>query len=365
MSQQPAARFPWLFHPWLDLAAFLGSALVSLAIVGVIWATGGLEQETPEWLWIVAILMIDVAHVYATCFRVYFRPLEIRRRRWLYILVPILAYIVGWAVYSESPSGFWITLAYIAVFHFVRQQYGWVALYRAKGHETDHIGWWIDAIAIYLATMYPLVYWHARSRHFEWFESVSFPGIAPIYEQILRPFYWMALAVYLLRSLSQCLRGKHWNPGKDLVVLTTAVCWYVGIVAFNSDIAFTVTNVVTHGVPYMILVAWDRERHRSTANNAPAIPSHARLALAAIQFLGALWFMAYAEELLWDRGMWHRRSWLFGEGWDLAGWQACYVPLLATPQLTHYILDGFIWRRRSNPDLAACLDLKSEVENRT
>jgi hypothetical protein len=24
------------------------------------------------------------------------------------------------------------------------------------------------------------------------------------------------------------------------------------------------------------------------------------------------------------------------------------VPLLAVPQLTHYILDGFVWRRKNN-----------------
>jgi hypothetical protein len=28
------------------------------------------------------------------------------------------------------------------------------------------------------------------------------------------------------------------------------------------------------------------------------------------------------------------------------------VPLLALPQLTHYVLDGYIWRRRSNPSVA-------------
>jgi hypothetical protein len=26
------------------------------------------------------------------------------------------------------------------------------------------------------------------------------------------------------------------------------------------------------------------------------------------------------------------------------------VPLLALPQLVHYVLDGFIWRRKNNPD---------------
>jgi hypothetical protein len=27
------------------------------------------------------------------------------------------------------------------------------------------------------------------------------------------------------------------------------------------------------------------------------------------------------------------------------------VPLLAVPQVTHYVLDGFIWRRKTNPEM--------------
>jgi len=45
--------------------------------------------------------------------------------------------------------------------------------------------------------------------------------------------------------------------------------------------------------------------------------------------------------------VWHDRAWLFGDGWDLPAWQLVIVPILALPQLTHYVLDGFIWRRRS------------------
>ena len=37
-------------------------------------------------------------------------------------------------------------------------------------------------------------------------------------------------------------------------MVTTALCWGLGIVVFNSDYAFTVTNVIIHGVPYMALV---------------------------------------------------------------------------------------------------------------
>ena len=63
-----------------------------------------------------------------------------------------------------------------------------------------------------------------------------------------------------------------------------------------------------------------------------------------------IWFLAYTEEMIWDRVRWHERSWLFGEGWSVGSWEIL-VPLLAVPQLTHYILDGFIWKRQASPQL--------------
>ncbi len=324
---------------------FLGSALVALGLLVVGDRAGWLEHETPDWMWVAAVVLIDVAHVYATGFRVYIDSQELRRRPWLYGLVPLLAFVIGWAVYSESSQLFWRSLAYLAVFHFVRQQYGWVALYRAKAGERDRFGHIVDSLAIYLATIYPLVYWHTHARQFSWFVATDFVTLPAICEQILAPVYWSALGLYVARAGYQGLRHGLWNPGKDLVVLTTAVCWYVGIVSYNSDYAFTVTNVITHGVPYMVLVYWCRERRVSTSTARGHGPPWARL----LMFVSTLWVFAYAEELLWDCGIWHERPWLFGPAWNLADYSTVLVPFLAVPQITHYILDGFIWKRRSNP----------------
>ena len=71
-----------------------------------------------------------------------------------------------------------------------------------------------------------------------------------------------------------------------------------------------------------------------------------------IDSTGILQLIAFLEELVWDRAVWHDRSWLFGEPWNVGALKLVIVPLLALPQLTHYVLDGFIWRRRSNPSVA-------------
>ena len=154
---------PWLFSPTLDLIAFLGSAVVSLLLLGVGAMVGVLHSSSPEWTWITTVLLLDVAHVYSTAFRVYFDLDEFRRRRELFLLTPGISFAVGWAVYSEFGSTvFWRILSYLAVFHFVRQQYGWVALYRSRGGERDRLGQIVDSTTIYLATLYPLVWWHVN-----------------------------------------------------------------------------------------------------------------------------------------------------------------------------------------------------------
>ncbi len=349
---------PWLFSAPVDLSVFLGSALAALTLVGIGAWLGLLDAGTPDWTWVPAVLLIDVAHVWATSFRVYFAPHELRRRPWLYSLVPLLGFLLGVALYSEGELVFWRTLAYLAVFHFVRQQYGWVALYRSRADERGQLGRWIDTAAIYLATIYPLIYWHCHlPRHFWWFLRGDFAALPTIVEQLALPLYLLALGAYAVRAAYLWLVVGRPNPGKDIVVVTTAVCWYVGIVGCNSDYAFTVTNVIIHGVPYFALVYWYRYQRRPAEGRTSQ--RHGR---RLVVFFATLWLLAYAEEMLWDRGVWQERAWLFGSPWDVAGLKFLLVPLLALPQISHYVLDGFLWRRRSNPDFSLLPAGDSEAE---
>lgn len=338
----------WLFSRTVDLSVFLGSAALSLLLLAVGWRLGILNDESPDWTWVSVVLLIDVAHVWSTSFRVYFDVEELKRRFWLYVLVPVFGYAVGVALYSESDLTFWRVLALVAVFHFVRQQYGWVALYRRKLEETANWTWWIDAAAVYVASIYPLAFWvTSLPRNFDWFVKGDFVSFPAVVEEILFPIYLLTLAAYAAKSIYLYLRDGFTNPGKDIVVATTVVCWYVGIVVFNSDYAFTVTNVIIHGVPYFALVYFYARMRRASAGRTYRVLSQNWLV-----FLATLWALAYVEELFWNRGVWHEHSWLFGGNWDWEGAKTYIVPLLAVPQLTHYVLDGFIWRKRSNPNLS-------------
>ncbi len=336
---------PWLFSRGVDLGVFVGSAALSLALLWVGAATGILYDSTPDWAWIPCVLLVDVAHVYSTGFKVYLDTEELRRRPVLYTLVPVVGFAIAFLLYAIGPHVFWRTLAYLAVFHFVRQQYGWVALYRGRRREYDRLGHVVDSAAIYAATLYPLAYWHANlPRHFWWFLEGDFAvGLPSRIVAALEPVYWGVLAVYAARSLYAWLVTGRPNPGKDVVVATTAICWYVGIVAFDSDYAFTVTNVIIHGVPYLALVYFSGRRRAEAAPHSPVGRFFSR---GVLPFLLTLWALAFFEELVWDRGVWQDRSWLFGSPWDVGALHFLLVPLLALPQIVHYTLDGFIWKRR-------------------
>lgn len=350
-----SGRNRWLFSAPIDLALFGGTAIVALVLVGLAPALG-IGKDAPEWSWITGVLLVDVAHVWSTAFVVYLDPVEWRRRPLLYGLTPIAAYVVGFALYAWGPGPFWRVIAYLAVFHFVRQQYGWVMLYRARNGERDRLGRWIDGATVYAATIYPLLWWHAQlPRGFAWMRDGDFvAGAMPArVVDIAGVAYIALLAAYVVRAVVQGVRHEPVSWGKHLIVLTTAVCWYVGIIGTNTDYSFTVTNVFIHGVPYMALVYFYA---RNAAGEAPRGASAKLLARGAIAFLATLWMIAYVEEMLWDRGIWHDRDWLFGSGLDIGSTGALILaPLLAMPQITHYVLDAFLWRRSANPRLPRLL----------
>jgi hypothetical protein len=324
----------WLFSPRIDVLAFGGSALVSFVLVAVAFATSPVDlarAPAPEWVWIATVLLIDVAHVWGTAILVYLDPAEVRRRPALYGIVPFAALAIGWALASESELWFWRCVAYLAVVHFVRQQVGWVKLYRAKARETDLAGRIVDEGTTYAVTLGPVVWWHAHVPvSFAWMVNGDFvegaPRIAGDVALLVAAAFFCA---YLVRAARAYARGAG-QPGKDIVVVTTAALWGAGIVWWANDTAFTLTNVIAHGVPYAVLVVWTARKRIAMGLSASRIAKAGALAIVA-----ALWSFAIVEELLWH----HVPS------------SPLVIAVLAVPQLTHYVLDGFYWRRRDNPAL--------------
>jgi hypothetical protein len=338
---------PWIHSAWFDGLWLLSPPFWSLLVVLLLPTEFRTSAAMPLLGWVVLVVLIDVAHVYSTLFRTYFDATRRHRQQRLLWLVPLGCYAAGVGLHQFGSLVFWRVLAYLAVFHFIRQQYGFLRLYARQ--QPAQPGRWLDTALIYYATLYPLLYWHfSAPRNFNWFVDGDFlQHDWPAARSAATVLYVGLIGLYTAKELRHWLVGRTFNVPRNLLMAGTLLSWYFGIVYFNGDLAFTLLNVVSHGIPYLALIWISRA---GAAKPGGPRRYHWLQRYAVWGFLGFLFLLAYVEEGVWDGLVWREHATVFGWFQHLPqvsspGILAWVVPLLALPQATHYVLDGFIWRR--------------------
>lgn len=334
----------WIHNASFDLAFIFAPQIVIATLLALFPAEARSLGDLPTWLWIILVVGVDVSHVYSTVFRTYFDPRELERKPELYRLTPLLGWVMGVVLYSLQPLYFWRALAYLAVFHFIRQQYGFMMMYSYKLRVGKPL---LDKFAIYAATLYPLLYWHCNDRKFHWFIADDFFHVeAPLVSSIGLMLYALTMLAYLGAELRGLLINRTLNIPKNLLLVATALTWWVGIIAFNNDIAFTATNVIAHGIPYLALI-WIYKRKQSARVSKRSILFSPR---GVPLYLLLLLIVAFVEEGVWDSVVWREHGEVFRVFWTQTRLPevalSLLVPLLMLPQFLHYVYDAFIWRLR-------------------
>ncbi|WP_127128935.1 hypothetical protein [Pseudoflavitalea rhizosphaerae] len=347
MQQQP-----WIGKPMIDIVFILLPPFVSLAIIALFPQLFHHPLSMSDASWVILVLLIDVAHVYSTLYRTYFDPKAMQQQRGLMLAIPFIGFIGGVLAYSVSPVFFWRLLAYTAVFHFVRQQYGFMRVYSRK-EKMNRAMQWIDKVTIYYATIYPLLFWHLKGpRNFNWFVENDFlyyqwPGLLNIFTVL----YFLVILIFVVKELVSWVKCRYINIPKLAVIAGTLLSWYFGIVYYNGDLAFTLMNVVGHGIPYMALVWIYGQKSYTAPGKGTRFLKAVFSKYGVLLFLGIIFLLAFLEEGVWDIAVWKEHGSIFGTaGIELPAFNqvvlSFLVPLLALPQITHYILDGFIWKIR-------------------
>jgi len=365
----------WLFNKPIDLLV-LGLPVWLTWVICLLLPVNIIETELTLWVWVVFVLGIDVSHVWSTIFRTYLDKEEFANHKKLLIYTPVVCLVLFFLVANISTGLFWSVLAYIALYHFIKQQYGFMQLYRAKYGFVKIKKRISDKFIIYLGMLYPVWYWHLNSdRQFSWFVQGDFINLKSLLEglpywqegflvnlnQVCTLIYFFFLALWIAEEIIIYRKGQLKFPiGKWIWVITTWGNWYLGIIFFNSDLVFTITNIVAHGVPYMALVFFYVEKKRETKiSKVPFFENFYRVTFMLLAVL----LLAFGEEYLWDMALYHDNVNFFGSilsyPMDVIQqpvFQALALALLSLPQVTHYVLDGFIWKsNKSNPYIKTVL----------
>jgi hypothetical protein len=334
---------PWINSRNFDLLFILVPSFFAVALLTCFPESWLWSNEMPSWTWFVLVLMIDVSHVYSSLYRTYFDKIALQKHRNLLIFTPLWVGLLAGGIHFFSTTFFWTLAAYLAVFHFIRQQYGFLKLYtRAEGVKQQ------DIFMVYDVTIFPILHWHlSPPRNFTWFTVEDFFFIEnQVLANYLKYVYWLGVFVYYSLEIKAFIKTKYLNLPKTLLIFSTMLTWYLGIVHFNGDVAFTMLNVVAHGVPYMALVyASEQKKPHKTQGLWRLLFSN----YGIVFFLGILFAFAYIEEGFWNGLVWHEYDELFMlfPSINLTSniMTSIVVALLSLPQLTHYVLDGYIWKR--------------------
>ena len=253
---------PWIHSASIDTAFILAPAVIATLIALAINAAGHAQAGVSLAAWAVLVIGIDVAHVYSTLYRTYLDPFERRQLSGWLMGTPLATWVLGVLLYTWSAATFWSVLAYTAVFHFVRQQYGFLMLYsrgeRAlpawsplgissltarsprigdfladrsvsrigdfpAGRSGSRIGDFLadrsvitttfDQATIYGATLFPLLrYWHTHlPRPFVWFTDGDFLALPAVLWRFALPLYIALFAAYLAKEVALIYRTRSIN----------------------------------------------------------------------------------------------------------------------------------------------------------
>ncbi len=302
--------------------------------------------------WIFIMLCVDVAHVYSTVYKTYFNPIGWKKHKFRLIFFPFLVWMGGILIYSISSTLFWSCLAYFAVYHFIRQQYGFFRLY-SKTPTSSKLETFILKCTIYSVTVIPILIWHCRGKqNFHWMQDGDFYYFnLPFLENVFNGILILILIAYLIVEFNEQIRNQKWNLPRLLLTFSTGIAWYVSIVVTNNDFVFSLLNVLGHGIPYFALV-WISEK---TKPEKPATKflTYIYSKRGWILFYLIVLAMAYFEEALWDIFVWRENEHVFGMFYFLKQIDsdtilAFFIPLLIMPQVVHYILDAYIWKKKYN-----------------
>lgn len=347
----------WIISRREDLLWFQGSVLAGVLLLFFFWLQPRLDEASyTVWNPVVLMLLIwgvmfDGTHVWGTYARSYLAPDTASRStlpgRWSWAIIivgPVVA-LLDYAFFtpgqSQLGSAGWpfrtfLLVAYLwAYWHLVRQHYGFLMIYRRKAGEIDNRGRRLDALLLWIGTLYP----YLRFSLSEKFSRTGLPQTMPTaWLGPARITLDIAFVVTMVVALGLVLSGRIEKPriGPKHLLLAIVIGFTFAVFSLLDNLlTITATLTIFHNLQYHRIV-WQYERGKGRTPSGSLL---AYLALGLI--LGLVWYVPRVFGVAIVHGSLGRNM-LLGVGWGIA--------------FHHYLVDARIWRIRRSPDVAQALD---------
>lgn len=388
-----------MFGPHGDIVAFTLPILISVLSVPLLYAYVP-AGEIPLWGYLSIVVFTDVAHVWSTLFRTYFNASEYTRRRALYSVLPVALFVLQVAIHwLFGEALFWTLIGYLAIYHFVKQQYGLLMVAQIRERNFRSLN--RDKRLLYALALLPICVWHCDdSRTFDWFNrsdpflfaswsdvatntvlaNVSGWDITPLLiSYVAWIAVWLAFFSFMASDVLFSVRERKRFPIiRALILFYSGLTWSVGVLVNHKMIGLMFLNLF-HAFPSFLIVFCSAMNSWRDPAESPAVhwrdaigrfftgsKSRFPLYMAFLLILGAL------EEFLWEIFVWrdyfdeipYVSSFFSSDGQRVSLFNSCLVSGLILPQTVHYVLDMYIWKMRSprggpeeNPGLKRALGI--------
>lgn len=275
---------------------------------------------------ILFLAFFDILHALSSYQQVYKAEKRSEFKSLLYI--PGMLFIALFGLFYWIPKIAFSVVAYLSIFHVLRQQYGWMRFSQAKsGHALTSTGLKFDKILIYALTGLPLLMLHTgaelQKEDFGWLMSGDlffFPNEL-LYKASLFLF-WSILISYIGYQIWTRQKSQKFPVGKLIIFLSTGLAWYGGI-NFNVHGEQAIYIDGLHAAPYLWLVFQVRPTQKTGKSWKAWLRYYAPLSLGGLLWAFLFYQFGFAPSTLTT---------------------AFVLGALVTISTSHYIFDAFIWK---------------------
>lgn len=226
-----------------------------LIILSLIFLYLPMDQSSKQWIFVGATL-IDMTHVYSTFFYLGFSKQLSRMfgvsKLILYAIFTSL-FLLGVFLFTRDSIYTWYVIAFGAIFHFIKQQAGWMKI---AGKQTldSPIQVWINQLSIYTLTGFTVIYRMTKIEEPHWFRSNDLPFLPEFFYDNFKYIFIFSQVLFLGSFLKDFFLLKKVSLAKIHIWLSTFIGWYYALIIINDFLLAASFLMVQHGFPYLVLI---------------------------------------------------------------------------------------------------------------